>query len=344
MALQILFIGGTGNISSACTSLALARGMEVWHLNRGQRTSTPDGVRTLTADIRDADQARAVLTGMEWDAVVNFIAFKPEDIERDLQLFRGRTAQYGFISSTSIYQKPQTHYLLTESTPLANPHWQYARDKIACEERLMRAVRDERFPAVIIRPSHTYGDTMIPLAINSRTHPYTVIDRMRRGLPVIVHGDGSSLWTLTHGSDFAKGLVGLLGLPQSIGHAFHITSDEVLNWNQIYRIIGHTLGVEPKLRHFSSETLATLQPECEGTLLGDKALSVVFDNTKIRRFVPDYVATTPFAMGIRQTLGWFHADPARQTVDPAAATRWDQWIAARDRMVKALRELGGPTE
>jgi len=328
MAFKILFIGGTGNISTACSRLALERGYDLWHLNRGQRGGAPEGVQTITADIRDPDQARTALGDHQWDAVVNWIAFKPEEIDRDIALFRERTRQYCFISSASVYQKPQTHYRITESTPLANPHWQYSRNKIACEERLIAALRDENFPAVIVRPSHTYGERMLPLAINSNRHPYTVIDRMKQGLPVLVHGDGSSLWVLTDSRDFAKGFVGLLGLPQSIGHAFHITSDEVLCWDQIYRIIGQAIGVEPNLFHLTTDFLTACQPDLEGGLAGDKAVSTVFDNSKIKTFVPDFRATIPFAQGIREVLARFEQEPARQTIDEEANARWDRWISA----------------
>jgi len=228
--MRILFIGGTGNISLACTRMAVERGFEVTVLNRGRRPADlPPGVRSLTLDIEDPGAANA-LSGCSFDAVVNWIAFRPADIERDLRLFQGRTRQYVFISSASVYQKPATHYLITESTPLANPFWEYSRNKIACEERLIQAYRDNGFPATIVRPSHTYGDTQIALAINSWTKSYTVIDRMRRGRKVIVPGDGTSLWVITHNTDFAKGLVGLLGNEQTVGHSFHITTDEVMCW------------------------------------------------------------------------------------------------------------------
>jgi len=336
MSLKVLFIGGTGNISTACSQLALQRGIELWHLNRGQRGAM-EGVKTLQADIRNVEEARSVLNGHEWDAVVNWIAFKPEEIERDLTLFRGRTRQYLFISSTSVYQKPQTHYLMTESTPLANPFWEYSRQKMACEDRLIQALREEQFPAVIVRPSHTYSEKMLPLAVSAKQAPYTVVDRIKRGKPVIVHGDGSSLWVLTQSQDFAKGFVGLLGLPQSIGHAFHITSDEVLTWTQIYRILGEAIGVEPKLCYLPSDFLAACDPAFEGTLLGDKAASVVFDNSKIKRFVPGYEATIPFAQGVRQVLAWLEDDPERMAIDEASNAKWDEWIRVREEALNSLR-------
>lgn len=316
--INVLFIGGTGLISTACTQLAAARGMHVAVLNRGKRASSlPSGVEHISADIRQAGDAERALGDRKFDSVVNFIAFTPEQIERDIELFADRTDQYIFISSASVYQKPPTDYLITESTPLVNPYWEYSRQKIASEERLLKALRESNFPAVIARPSLTYGDTMIPLAFGSWSHPFTVPDRMLKGLPVIVPGDGTSLWQTTHNSDFAKGLIGLLGRPTTIGHAFHITTDETLTWNQHYETLALVLGVKPKLAHVASEAICRAAPEHVGGLLGDKAHSVVFDNGKIKRFVPDYVATTPLAQGLKRTMTWFRAEPARQTTDPA---------------------------
>jgi nucleoside-diphosphate-sugar epimerase len=336
--MRILFIGGTGIISTACTSLALARGHDVFLCVRGQHGPAPAGATTLTADLHDERAAAAALGGRSWDAVVDFIAFTPEDIERDLRLFRGRTGQFVFISSASAYQRPATHHLVTESTPLANPFWDYSRNKIACEERLVRALREEAFPVTIVRPSLTYGDTQVTLAVNSWERSYTAIDRMRRGLPVIVPGDGSSLWTVTHNSDFAKGLVGLLGHQQATGHAFHITSDEVLTWDQIYRAAAAAAGVPaPELVHIASDFIAACLPEEAGGLIGDKSTSVVFDNSKIKRYVPDFVATTRYTEGVARTIAWYDADPARRQVDDAASARWDRLIAAYRRGLDAAR-------
>ena len=343
--MRVLFIGGTGIISTASTRLAAERGIDLTVLNRGRRApekgmDLPAGVRTLTVDIEDEAAAARTLANERWDAVVNWTVFVPSQIERDLRLFSGRTRQYLFISSASAYQKPVGHYLITESTPLANPFWQYSRDKIACEERLMKAYQEEGFPITIVRPSLTYGDTQITLAVNSWLKSYTVVDRMRRGKRVIVPGDGSSLWVITHNSDFAKGLVGLLGNPQTIGHAFHITSDEVMTWDQYYSIVAEAAGAEPTLVHIPSDFLAACQPEHLGSLVGDKSVSVVFDNAKIKRFVPGYCATTPFARGIRRTLAWFDADPARKQVDNDADAVWDRLIAAWERgTAAALREF-----
>jgi nucleoside-diphosphate-sugar epimerase len=325
--MRVLFIGGTGIISTACSRLAVERGIELTLLTRGQRTTgLPAGVKTLTVDMEDAGSAARALDQQSFDAVVDWIAYTPAHIERDLNLFRGRTSQYIFISSASAYQKPATHYLITESTPLANPYWDYSRDKIACEERLLRAYRDEGFPITIVRPSLTYGDSQITLAVNSWTKSYTVVDRMRRGKKVIVPGDGSSLWVITHNSDFAKGLVGLLGHRQAIGHAFHITSDEVMCWDQYYRIVAEAAGAEPKLVHLPSDFISACLPDSLGGLTGDKAVSVVFDNSKIKRFVPGYCATTPFWQGIRRTIAWFDADPSRRQVDDTANRAWDKLI------------------
>jgi len=291
----------------------------------------PAGVKAVAVDMEDRAAAARALGESRFDAIVQFIAFRPEDIERDLELFAGRTAQYIFISSASAYQKPATYYLISESTPLANRYWEYSRNKIACEERLMRAYRENGFPVTIIRPSLTYGETQIPLAVNSWAKSYTAVDRMRRGKKVIVPGDGSSLWVITHNTDFAKGLVGLLGHPQSIGHAFHITTDEVMNWDQVYRIVAAAADAEPRLIHIPSDFIGACLPESLGGLIGDKSVSVVFDNTKIKRFVPDYSATVPFAQGIRQTLAWFDADPGRKQIDEDASARWDKLIDAYER-------------
>jgi nucleoside-diphosphate-sugar epimerase len=334
--MKILFLGGTGIISTACTRLAVARGFDVTLLNRSRREPI-DGTRQITADIADSGVA-AALGDRRWDAVVDFIAFDLAAVEQRLALFRGRTGQYVFISTTSAYQRPLSHYLITESTPLVNPYWDYSRAKIAAEERLQRAYRDEAFPITIVRPSLTYGDTNIPLALTSRGRSFTSIARLRAGKPLIVPGDGLSLWTITHNSDFAKGLVGLLGHDGAIGHAFHITSDEALTWDQIYRTTAAAAGVAaPRLVHIASDFLSTCLPETTGTLLGDKSHSAVFDNTKIKRFVPDFVATTRFRDGIARTLRWFDADPARQLVDPEADATWDRLIAAYARGLDLAR-------
>jgi nucleoside-diphosphate-sugar epimerase len=330
--MKVLFVGGTGVISTACARLAAERGIDLTLWNRGRRAvEFPACVKTVMVDIEDVDRTAALLAQERFDAVVNWIAYQPADIERDLKLFAGRTAQYIFISSASGYQKPATVYPIVESTPLTNPYWEYARSKIACEARVLRAWRADGFPATIVRPSHTYSEIRFPLAVNSSTRTYTAVSRMRQGKKVIVPGDGSSLWVITHASDVAKGLVGLLGHSKTLGEAFHITSDEVMSWDQIYRTIGEALGVEPKLVHIPSDFIAACLPESRGTLLGDKAVSVVFDNSKIKRFVPGYCATVPFAAGIRQTLAWFDADPSRQLIDEETDRKWERVIEAYEK-------------
>jgi nucleoside-diphosphate-sugar epimerase len=339
--MRVLFIGGTGIISAASTALAAERGIDLTLLTRGRRsTNLPAGVKTLEADIDDEASAATALRDTSFDVVVDWIAFTPAHVERDMRLFRGRARQYIFISSASAYQKPATHYLITESTPLANPYWEYSRNKIACEDRLLKAYREEGFPVTIVRPSLTYGETQIALAVNSWAKSYTVVDRMRRGKRVIVPGDGSSLWVITHNTDFAKGLVGLLGHEQAIGQAFHITSDEVMTWNQFYNIVGVAAGVEAQPVHIASDFIGACLPEALGGLIGDKAVSVVFDNSKIKRFVPGYCATTPFGQGIRRTLAWFDADPQRKQVDVEANAKWDKLIEAYERGTReALRSF-----
>jgi nucleoside-diphosphate-sugar epimerase len=330
-AMKILFIGGTGVISTASTALALERGLDLTLLTRGQHAAyLPPGVKTLIADANDPELIQR-MQSESFDAVVDWIAFTPADIERDLRLFRGRTGQFVFISSASAYQKPSEHYLITEATPLVNPFWSYSRDKIACEERLMRAYRDEAFPVTIVRPSLTYGETLIPLVLNSWQKSYTAVDRMIRGKKVVVPGDGSSLWVITHNTDFAKGLIGLLGQKQAIGEAFHITSDEVLTWDQIFKTVGAAVGVEPELVHIPSDFIAACLPDKKGTLIGDKAVSVVFDNSKIKKFVPGYRATTTFAEGVQRSLAWFNADPARKQIDIEVNGRLDELIAAYEK-------------
>lgn len=321
--MKVLFIGGTGLISSACTRLAVDRGIDIYHLNRGQSTRmTPVTVKNLRADIRDKDSVIRMLRDMTFDVVVDWVAFTPEHVEVDLELFRDRTKQYIFISSASIYQTPPTNLPITESTPLRNPYWAYSRAKIACEERLMQAYRQDEFPITIVRPSHTYDCTFIPMRGR-----YTVVDRIRKGKNVIVHGDGTSLWTLTHNSDFAKGFVGLLGNSHAIGEAFHITSDEVLTWNHIFEILAQAAGTKAKIVHIPSDLIAAYNQEWGASLLGDKAHSRIFDNTKIKRIVPDFTTTTHFIRGAEEIIAWYSADPSRQIVDKKMDRLMDKIIA-----------------
>lgn len=338
--MRVLFLGGTGIISTACTRLAIERGFDVTLMNRGQREPIP-GARHIRGDANDPASCAAALGQERFDVVADFITFMPEQVEQRLALFRGRVGQYIFISSASAYQKPVAHYLITESTPLVNPFWDYSRDKIACEDRLMRALRDEEFPATIVRPSFTYGETIIPLPMSSWLKQYTVLDRLRRGAPVIIPGDGTTLWTLTHNTDFAKGFVGLFGHQGAIGQPFHITSDEVLTWNQAYQAVAEAAGVaKPGFVHIASDFIAACLPDTTGGLHGDKSNSVVFDNTKIKRFVPDFVATTRFREGIRASVAWFDADPSRQVIDESANRAWDALVTAYRRgQQAAIAEL-----
>ena len=309
--------------------MAISDGFDLTVLNRGTRPGGLPGARHLIADARRPGEVRAALGDAVFDVVVDWIAYTPDDIERDLGLFRDRVEQYVFISSASAYQKPPAHYLITESTPLRNPYWEYSRDKIACEERLMRAYRDEGFPVTIVRPSLTY-DTNLPIAIGG-WGGYTLADRLEKGLPIIVHGDGSSLWVVTHAEDFGRGLLGLLGNERALGEAFHITSDEVLTWDQIYRTIAEAMGVEANIVHVPSDLIARVVPQLAGSLLGDKTWSAVFDNSKIKSFVPGFQATIPLREGIRRTLAWFAADEGRRRVDQAVNAEMDGVLEAYAR-------------
>ena len=336
--MKVLFIGGTGLISIACSELALQRGMELTLLNRSASTkhSLPNGAKQLLGDIHGVEaQLAEMLTDQHFDVVVDWIAFTAEDVERDIRLFSGKTEQFIFISSASAYQKPPTHYLITEDTPLENPFWQYSRDKIAAEERLLAEYRQNGFPVTIVRPSLTYGLSQIPLILGSWACPYTIVDRIKRGKPVIVPGDGTSLWVLTWNGDFAKGFVGLFGRPEALGEAFHITSDEVLTWNQIYAELGRAIGVEPKIVHIPSDLIAMYSEKATGSLIGDKANSAVFDNSKIKRLVPDFKCEIPWAEGVRRALAWHEADPARQAIDEESNQLWDTILAAYQRAFPA---------
>ncbi|MEM7333816.1 MAG: SDR family oxidoreductase [Chloroflexota bacterium] len=329
MTLKVLFIGGTGVISSACSELALARGIDLYLLNRGQSSRLiPEGTTQLIGDIRQPETVRKAIAEHTFDVVVDWIAFSPEHIETDVALFKGKTNQFIFISSASAYQTPPRKLPITESTPLHNPFWAYSRAKAACEERLMRAYREEDFPAVIIRPSHTYDCTKLPV------HGYyTTVQRMRQGKKVILHGDGTSLWTLTHHRDFAKAFVGLMGNSLANGEAFHITSDEVLTWNQIYDMVAQAAGTTADIVHVPSSLIGAYDPEWGEKLLGDKANNMVLDNSKIKRYVPDFEATIPFSVGAKEIMAWFDADPARQEVDPEMDALMDKLIAVYEGML-----------
>ncbi len=332
--MKVLMIGGTGIISSACSELAAQHGHDLIILNRSfsKKHTIPEGARQIVGDIR-ADSARIaeLLRGQHFDAVVDWVAFTAEDVEQDIRLFSSLTEQFVFISSASTYQKPPAHYIITEETPLENPYWDYSRNKIAAEERLMREYHERGFPVTIIRPSLTYGPSQIPLCGASWQHPYTVIDRIRQGKKIIIPGDGSSLWAVTWNGDFAKGLVGLLGNQDAVGEAFHITSDEVLSWNQIFMEVGQALGLEMDIVHIASELIAAYNPRALGSLIGDKVNSVVFDNSKIKRFVPDFKCEVSWAEGVRRAITWHEADLARMTIDDEMNRLWDRIIAGRER-------------
>ncbi len=324
--MKVLFIGGTGFISTAVSRALASTDVDLYLLNRGSRPLDIPGVQQLTGDIRQPESVSAALRDHRFDVVVDWLAFAPEDIERDLALFRGKVGQYIFISSASAYQKPPAVHLITESTPLANPYWAYSRNKIACELRLLQAYREEAFPATIVRPSLTY-DPQFPIAIGG-WGCYTLADRLLRGLPIIVHGDGSSLWVVTHAEDFARGFIGLIGNHRALGHAFHITTDEVLTWDQIYGEIAAGLGVEATIVHIPSDFIARVDRDLGDSLLGDKTWSVAFDNSKIKAFVPGFRAEIPYREGIRRTLAWFAADESRRRIDPTVNATMDRILAA----------------
>lgn len=328
--MKVLFVGGTGTISTACTALAAQRGVEMTLLNRGQRqVSAPAGVEVITGDInQDPAGVKALLVDRHFDVVVNWIVFAADQIERDIEIFAGKTNQYVFISSASAYQKPILHHHITEATPLANSFWEYSRNKIACEERLMLEYRENGFPMTVVRPSHTYGPASLPTAVGGGA---TVVARIRQGKKVIVHGDGESLWVMTHNTDFAHAFVGLLGHPKGIGHAFQITSDEVLTWNQIYASIGRACGAEAQMVHIPSDFINHHDPATGAGLLGDKACSVVFDNSKVRELVPDYVAKVPFSRGVEDCIAWLDAESGRGDVDTQKDAMMDQIITAYER-------------
>lgn len=331
--MKILFIGGTGTISMAITRLLIRQGHELYLLNRGSRTAElPEGVKLLNGDINAEDSIKKLTEGMTFDAVGEFIGFVPEQVERDVRLFAGKTKQYIYISSASAYQKPLSDYRITESTPLSNPYWQYSRDKIACEEYLMKQYRENGFPVTVIRPSHTYDERSVPLGVHGNNGSWQVIKRIMEGKPVIIHGDGTSLWTITHNSDFARAYAGLIGNIHAIGQAFHITSDESVTWDQIYGIIADTLGVPLKAVHIPSEFLAAVSDyDLTGSLIGDKANTVVFDNSKIKRAVPGFTAEVRADQGIRSTIQHILSHPELQKDDPD----FDNWC---DRVIAAFEK------
>jgi nucleoside-diphosphate-sugar epimerase len=332
--MKILFIGGTGILSSACSELAIARGHKLFVLNRStsMQHPLPDGATLLKGDVHaDEAQLASLMADHRFDAVVDYIAFSPHDIERDLRLFRGKTDQFMFISSASAYQKPVKNYLITEETTLENPFWEYSHNKIACENLLMKEHRENGLPVTIIRPSHTYGYSQLPFGYASWRDPWTTIDRIKRGKKIIVPGDGTSLWVLTWNGDFAKGLVGLLGNKKAIGEAFQVTSDQVLSWDQIHLEAYQALGLKPNVIHIPSDFIARFDKDAVGSLIGDKSNSMVFDNSKIKHFVPGFRCEVEWAEGLRRSLAWFEAHPEFQTVDREADQLWDRIIATYER-------------
>ena len=333
--MRILMIGGTGTISSAITRQLAESEHELWLLNRGNRQAElPEGVNQIVADVENEQLVAEKLGDMQFDVVCEFIGFLPEQVARDIRLFRGRTRQYVYISSASAYNKPARGYIINEGTTLANPHWEYSRNKIACEELLMKHYREEGFPVTIIRPSHTYCERSVPLGIHGMKGSWQVVKRMMEGKPVLIQGDGSSLWTMTWNEDFARGFIGLLGNPHAIGEAFQIMNDETLTWTQIYQAIADALRVELKPYYVSSAFLADVCPKAydlEGSLLGDKAVSVVFDCAKLKRAVPGFQATVRFEEGVRRTLDYILKHPELQEEDP----EFDQWC---DKVIEAQEE------
>lgn len=329
--MKVLFIGGTGIISEGVSRRAIEAGHELYILNRGTRTQfIPKGAKIITGDIRNIDSCVKALENFHFDVVVNWITFTPEHLKGDIEIFTNKTEQYILISSASAYQKPPSNYIITESAPLENPFWQYSRDKIECEKIVLNEYNRTGFPVTIVRPSFTYGLSMIPAALNSWEHPWSLVDRMKNGKEIIVHGDGTSLWTMTHNEDFAKGFVGLFGNKKSIGEAFHITSDEVLTWDEIYKAIGRAAGVEPNLIHITSDFIVSKAPELTGALLGDKTYSIVMDNSKIKSFVPGFKAVIPFAEGIKKTVEYYLKHPELCTVD-------NEWDNLMDKIIAAYK-------
>lgn len=333
--MKALFIGGTGTISTAVSKLAIEQGWELYLLNRGNRKqvfSENLALQEIHVDVNNEEEVQKKIRDLQFDVVADFIAFTPEHVMRDYRLFAGKTKQYMFISSASAYQKPLSDYRITEGTPLSNPHWQYSRNKIACEEYLMKQYREQKFPITIVRPSHTYDERSIPLGVHGSKGSFQVIKRMLEGKQVIIHGDGTSLWTMTSSSDFAKGFVGLMGNLHAIGEAVQITSDETLTWNQIYEAIADALHVELKPYYVTSDFLSQCSKyDFEGSLIGDKASSVVFDNSKLKRLVPEFVATKRFDQGIKETINYVLAHKECQIEDP----EFDQWC---DTVIFALEK------
>ena len=326
--MKVLFIGGTGIISTAVSQLAVDKGIDLYLFNRGiNEHFFPKGAKLIKGDIKNFDEMNSLLAKHQFDVVVDWIGFTPSDIERDIKLFKGKTKQFVFISSASVYQKPLEHYLISESTPISNPFWEYARNKIACEKVLEKEYSESGLPYTIIRPSFTYGVTLIPAIVTNNKKPMTLIDRIKKGKKVIVPGDGTSLWVMTHNTDFAKGFVGLLGIEEAIGEVFHITSDEVLTWDKIIKTIGEVIHVEPKIIHIPSDFIKHYAPIIGEGLLGDKSNSVVFDNFKIINLVPEFKCTVSYKEGITRSLNWLEKHEEYCGIDHENNTTIDKIIS-----------------
>lgn len=339
--MKILIIGGTGTISTAITKSLAASEHELWLLNRGRSNANlPEGVNFITADINNESEASEKLKGMTFDVVCDFIGFVKSQLERDFRLFNGKTKQFVYISSASAYNKPPADRVITEGTTLANPYWGYSRNKIECEEYLLKMYRENGFPVTIVRPSHTYCETAVPMGVHGRGGSWQVIKRMLEGKPVIIHGDGTSLWTLTDSRDFAKGFIGLLGNPRAIGEAFQITSDEALTWNQIYKTIADCLGVEFKPYYVASDFLAdTSDYDFRGGLIGDKSNCAVFDNSKLKRAVPGFNAEIRFEQGVKRALDYVLSHKECQTEDEEFDLWCDRLISALENAKKEINSL-----
>jgi len=325
--MKALIIGGTGTISTAITAQALEAGFDVTILNRGNQKDVKDSIRQIHADVRDRTAMETVLKRETFDVVCDYLTFTREQARQCIEIFSDKTNQYLFISSASIYQKPPAHYLITESTPLHNPYWEYSRQKIECELCFNEAYRGSGFPVTIVRPSSTYGDSSIPWVLNSRAMRYSLVHRIKAHKPIVIPGDGTSFWTLTHNTDFARAFVGLMGKKQAIGHAFHITSDEAMTWDQYLHIIAAAVGEKAEIVHIATDAIVKRLPQERGPLTGDKAQTAIFDNSKIKTFVPGFEATMPFEKGIRRTLGWYETHPDQMSYDL-------EWDAVMDELVE----------
>jgi nucleoside-diphosphate-sugar epimerase len=333
--MKVLFIGGTGTISREVSKLAVQNGFELYILNRGNRNEfVPPEAKLIACDIRDEQQASTILNNYQFDVVVNWVCYNAEQAEADVRLFKGKTCQYIFISSATVYKRPPDHYIVDESVSLSNPHWPYANDKIASEEIFMKEYRESGFPVTIVRPSYSYSKTTIPHIFNSRTYHWTLIDRIRKGKKIIVPGDGTSLQIMTHAADLAKGFVGLIGNKQAIGQSFQITSDEVQTWNKLTNIMGYAAGVEPDIVHISSDFVCAFAEDRRGQILSDTSLSIVYDNSKIKSFVSGYKASIPFEEGIKQSIDWYDSHPELRNIDEDFNMLTDKIISAYEAGLK----------